>query len=353
MNNSKNLIIVTGGAGFIGSNLCKYLLTCANNHVICIDNLMTLDRKIDGDNILDEKINDIIDIIKFNNNFTFLNIDIIDKDKIDNNQKLNRFLLSDDYILTQIFHLACPASPPVYQKNPIHTIKTCTYGTINICELAIKYNARILFTSTSEVYGDPNISPQVESYNGNVNCVGPRSCYDEGKRIAETILFEYHNNNKLDVRIARIFNTYGIGMHPYDGRVITNFIEQAKNNENITIYGDGTQTRSFCYIDDQINGLDKLMNYIKDKTNTEDKDEFYYPINIGNNNEITINELANTIKELTNSNSTIIYKPLPKDDPKQRCPDITLANELLNWKPQITLKNGINRILYYNLNYNF
>lgn len=302
-------ILITGGCGFIGSNLCKKLLY-KGHIVICMDNLLT------------GSIDNILDLLE-NNNFKFINHDVI--------KPIN--LIED---IDEIYHLACPASPSKYQNNPIYTLKINFIGTMNMLELALIKNAKILLTSTSEVYGDPEISPQGESYKGNVNTIGPRSCYDEGKRVAETLMIEYFHKYNINIRIARIFNTYGPNMDINDGRVITNFISQALQNKDITIYGDGSQTRSFCYIVDQIEGLILLMN------NT-----YIYPINIGNNNEMTVKELAEYIKKLTNSKSNIIFKKLPADDPTQRRPDLTRANTILNWKPNYNLEIGLKLTINY------
>ena len=302
-------ILITGGCGFIGSNLCKKLLY-KGHIVICMDNLLT------------GSIDNILDLLE-NNNFKFINHDVI--------KPIN--LIED---IDEIYHLACPASPSKYQNNPIYTLKINFIGTMNMLELALIKNAKILLTSTSEVYGDPEISPQGESYQGNVNTIGPRSCYDEGKRVAETLMIEYFHKYNINIRIARIFNTYGPNMDINDGRVITNFISQALQNKDITIYGDGSQTRSFCYIVDQIEGLILLMN------NT-----YIYPINIGNNNEMTVKELAEYIKKLTNSKSNIIFKKLPADDPTQRRPDLTRANTILNWKPNYNLEIGLKLTINY------
>jgi UDP-glucuronate decarboxylase len=236
----------------------------------------------------------------------------------------------------EIFHLACPASPKDYQLNPIKTIKTNVLGTLNMLGLAKRVKAKILLTSTSEVYGDPTVSPQSETYWGNVNPIGIRSCYDEGKRVAETLMMEYYHHCGVQTRIARIFNTYGPRLHENDGRVISNFIVQALKNEPITLYGDGSQTRSFCYVDDQVNGLLALMN-----------SNYSMPVNIGNPHEISIHEIARRILHLTHSESTITHKPLPSDDPTQRCPDITLARSLLNWEPVVDLDEGLRRTIDY------
>ena len=295
-------VLVTGGAGFIGSHLCKFLLD-KEYYVICIDNFFTGRKK------------NIISLLN-NLNFELIRHDIV-----------NPISLEIDYI----FNLACPASPPAYQYNAIKTVKASTVGMINMLGLAKRTKARILQASTSEVYGDPLVHPQPESYWGNVNPIGVRSCYDEGKRIAECLCMDYNRMNKVDVRIIRIFNTYGPNMDPNDGRVISNFIIQALNGKDITIYGDGLQTRSFQYVSDLIDGMYKMMN----------QEEFIGPVNIGNPNEFTIKELAEKIIKLTESKSKIIYKPLPSDDPKQRQPDITLAKQKLNWSPKISLDEGL------------
>lgn len=261
-----------------------------------------------------------------NPNFTFINHNVIEPVQLDNISKID-----------QIYHLACPASPKAYQSDPLFTLKTNIFGTINLLELAKTHNARILLSSTSEVYGDPKISPQIEEYWGNVNPIGIRSCYDEGKRVAETFMMEYKHKYDLNVKIARIFNTYGPLMNKDDGRVVSNFINQCIRNEPITIYGDGEQTRSVCYIDDLLNGLIKLMN--NNVTNG--------PINIGNPNELTIKELANEIKKLTNSSSIICYEPLPQDDPMKRNPDISKAINMLDWEPIIGLEEGIQKTIDY------
>lgn len=302
MRNKK--ILVTGGAGFIGSHLCKKLLK-DKNEVICLDNLFTGSKKN-------------ISKLFSNKNFKFINHDVTEP----------LFLNEID----EIYNLACPASPIQYQKNPIKTIKTCTIGVINMLGLAKKNNAKILQASTSEVYGDPLIHPQNESYNGNVNPIGIRSCYDEGKRCAESLFMDYHREHKLSIKIIRIFNTYGPNMSNNDGRVVSNFIIQALNNKNITIYGNGEQTRSFLYVDDLVDALIKLMN--KD-------DKFIGPVNIGNPIEISIKNLSNKIIKLTNSKSKLVFKDLPSDDPKRRMPNITLAKKKLEWNPTINLDDGL------------
>lgn len=309
MKNKKN-ILITGGAGFIGSHLCKVLVE-RGHRVICIDNLFT-------------GSTDNIDDLLTHSNFEFINHDIIDPFYEKN--------------IDEIYNLACPASPIHYQYNPIKTVKTCTIGVINMLGLAKKCNAKILQASTSEVYGDPKIHPQYENYNGNVNPIGPRSCYDEGKRCSETLFMDYHREHKVKIKIIRIFNTYGSNMAIGDGRVVSNFIIQALLNKDITIHGNGEQTRSFQYVDDLINAMILMMN-------TEDK--LIGPLNIGNPNEITVNELALRIIKLTNSKSKLIYNDLPKDDPKRRMPDISLAKEKLNWKPKISLESGLIETIKY------
>jgi len=305
-------ILVTGGAGFIGTNLCRYLLN-QGHHVICLDNLYSGRES----NISD---------LKSNPQFEFIHHDIT--------QPIN--LVKID----QIYNLACPASPPAYQKNPIQTWKSSVFGIYNILELSRKNgNIPILHSSTSEVYGDPHQNPQKETYWGNVNPIGIRSCYDEGKRAAESLLFDYFRTYQLPIRVIRIFNTYGPFMDPLDGRVVSNFIIQALQNENITIYGDGSQTRSFQYIDDLIIAMDKMMNNDKN---------FIGPINLGNPQEFTIDQLAKIIKHvIPKSTSQIIKKDLPQDDPKQRCPDISLAKEILNWEPKTNLEAGIIKTIEY------
>jgi len=302
-------ILVTGGTGFIGSHLCKRLLN-EGHYIICLDNNFT--GKMEN-----------ITSIKNNPNFEFIRHDITQP-----------ILLEVD----QIYHLACPASPKAYQYNPIKTIKTNILGTLNALGIAKRVKATILLTSTSEVYGDPTINPQVEEYWGNVNPIGIRSCYDEGKRVAETLMMEYNRSNQTQIRIARIFNTYGSNMDKNDGRVISNFINQAINNTDITIYGNGDQTRSFCYVDDTVDALIRLMN--QSETNG--------PINIGNPFEMTMNELSQQIlKLMPYSSSKIIYKPLPDDDPRQRRPDITKAEEYLDWRPTTNLEDGLNKTIKY------
>lgn len=301
-------ILVTGGAGFIGSHLCEKLLN-DNNYVLCVDNFFTGSKK---------NIEHLLD----NNHFELIRHDIIEP-----------ILLEAD----QIYNLACPASPIHYQYNPIKTIKTSVIGVTNLLGLAKRVKARILQASTSEVYGDPLMHPQKEEYWGNVNTIGVRSCYDEGKRVAETLMMDYHRQNNVDTRIIRIFNTYGPNMAKNDGRVVSNFIVQALNNEDITIYGDGSQTRSFCYVDDLINGMLSLMN----------KDDYFEPVNVGNDAEFTILELAELVIKLTNSNSKIIHKPLPSDDPVKRKPDLTRARTVLGYEPTVKLEDGLKKTIKY------
>jgi len=301
-------ILVTGGAGFLGSHLCDKLLA-QKHEIVCLDNLFTGSK----DNIAH---------LLSHPKFEFVRHDVIDPFK---------------YEVDQIYNLACPASPPHYQYNPIKTIKTSVLGAINCLGLAKRVKARVFQASTSEVYGDPAVHPQPESYWGNVNPIGRRSCYDEGKRVAETLFFDYHRENKVDIRIVRIFNTYGPRMHPNDGRVVSNFIVQALKGENITVYGDGQQTRSFCYVDDLLEGFVRLM----------DQTETVGPINIGNPGEFTMLELAENVLRLTRSKSRIVHKPLPADDPKQRRPDITLAKKYLKWEPKVPLAEGLKRTIAY------
>ena len=300
-------ILITGGAGFIGSNLCKRLLD-EGEDVICLDNFFTGSK----DNIR-----------KFIGNNRF---------------ELVRHDITKEYFaeVDQIYNLACPASPPHYQYDAIKTIKTSVLGIINMLELAKECKATILQASTSEVYGDPKVHPQTEDYWGNVNPIGIRSCYDEGKRCAETLMMDYHRQTNVDTKIVRIFNTYGPNMAQNDGRVVTNFIVQALKNEDITIYGDGTQTRSFCYVDDLIEGLIKMMN-----------SSLCGPINLGNPSERTILDFAKLIIELTKSESKIVFKPLPSDDPVQRQPDISLAQKELNWTPTIDIIDGLMKTINY------
>jgi UDP-glucuronate decarboxylase len=299
---TRKRVLVTGGAGFLGSHLCDRLVQCGSE-VICLDNFFTGSK----DNVAHHFSNPMFEIKRH---------DIVDP-----------ILLEVD----QIYNLACPASPVHYQYNPVKTVKTSVMGTINMLGLAKRVRARILQASTSEVYGDPVQHPQQESYWGNVNPIGPRSCYDEGKRLAETLMMDYHRQNAVDIRIARIFNTYGPRMAVDDGRVVSNFIVQALRGNPITIYGEGAQTRSFCYVTDLIDGLWKLMN----------TEGLTGPVNIGNPGEFTIRELAELVISLTGSGSGIVHRPLPQDDPIQRQPDITLAKEKLGWQPHVPLKEGL------------
>lgn len=299
-------ILVTGGAGFIGSHLCETLLH-EGHDVICLDNFFTGSK---------DNINQLLGQKKFE----LIRHDIIQP-----------ILLEVD----QIYNLACPASPVHYQYNPVKTTKTSVMGTINMLGLAKRVKARILQASTSEVYGDPKVHPQKEDYWGNVNCLGPRSCYDEGKRVAETLMMDYYRQSKVDIKIVRIFNTYGPRMAENDGRVVSNFIIQALKKEDITIYGDGTQTRSFCYVDDLVKGLVKMMN----------TDDLIGPVNMGNPSEFTMLELAKKVIDLTGSKSGIVFRPLPEDDPTQRQPDITQAKTMLGWKPKIELDEGLKKTI--------
>ena len=302
-------ILITGGAGFLGSHLCEKLLK-DGCEVLCIDNLFTSER------------NNIASLLS-NPLFEFMRHDVT-------------FPLYVE--VNQIFNMACPASPIHYQYDPVQTTKTSVHGAINMLGLAKRLDARIFQASTSEVYGDPTQHPQKESYWGNVNPIGPRSCYDEGKRCAETLFFDYFRQHSLDIKVGRIFNTYGPKMRPDDGRVVSNFIVQALQGKDITIHGDGSQTRSFCYVDDLIEAIIKLMNTEKGFTG---------PVNLGNPCEFSILELAEIIINLANSKSRLIFKDLPKDDPKQRQPDITLAKDKLNWEPKIQLKEGLPKTIKY------
>ena len=299
-------VLVTGGAGFIGSHLCERLLAQGDD-VVCVDNYFT-GTKHNVDHLRDHR------------NFELIRHDVT-----------NPLVIEVD----RIYNLACPASPVHYQYNPVKTTKTSVLGAINMLGLAKRVHARILQASTSEVYGDPEQHPQQEGYWGNVNPIGVRSCYDEGKRVAETLFMDYHRQNKVDVRIVRIFNTYGPRMHPCDGRVVSNFIVQALRGEPITIYGDGSQTRSFCYVDDLVSGIMAFM----------EQDSEIGPLNLGNPGEFTIRELAEKVVALTGSKSEIVCKPLPSDDPKQRKPDISKAKALLGWEPKIQLEEGLKRTI--------
>ncbi|MDO4629742.1 MAG: SDR family oxidoreductase [Planctomycetia bacterium] len=302
-------ILVTGGAGFLGSHLCERLLEQGHD-VICLDNFFTSQKS------------NVLHLIG-NPNFELIRHDVT----------VPVFLEVD-----QIFNLACPAAPGHYQYNPIKTMKTSVLGAIHVLGMAKRCRARVLQASTSEIYGDPEIHPQPETYRGCVNTLGIRACYDEGKRAAETLFMDYHRHNGVDIRIIRIFNTYGPRMHPYDGRVISNFIRQALLGEDITIFGDGSQTRSFCYRDDLVEGMIRMMNH-------KESDGFTGPVNIGNPHEFTIRQLAELVIELTGTRSKLVYRPLPMDDPTQRRPDITLARKYLNWEPTIELREGLQKTI--------
>ncbi|MEL7030802.1 MAG: UDP-glucuronic acid decarboxylase family protein [Pseudomonadota bacterium] len=302
-------VLVTGGAGFIGSHICERLIE-KGYEVLCVDNFFTGTRSNIA-HLLDEKT------------FELMRHDVT----------FPLFVETD-----QIYNMACPASPIHYQFDPVQTTKTSVHGAINMLGLAKRTKARILQASTSEVYGDPSVHPQEESYWGNVNPIGPRSCYDEGKRCAETLFFDYHRQHNLDIKVARIFNTYGPRMHPNDGRVVSNFIMQALRGDDITLYGDGQQTRSFCYVDDLVEGLIRLM---------ESPDGVTGPINLGNPGEFTIKELAEHVIDLTGSGSKMVHEPLPQDDPKQRQPNITRAKEQLDWEPEIALRDGLTKTIGY------
>ncbi len=302
-------ILVTGGAGFLGSHLCERLLEQGND-VICMDNLFTGSK---------DNIRHLLD----NPYFEFIRHDVVEPMMVE---------------VDQIYNLACPASPVHYQYNPIKTAKTSVMGAMNALGLAKRCNARVLQASTSEVYGDPEVHPQPESYRGCVNPIGIRSCYDEGKRMAETLFFDYHRQHGVDIKVIRIFNTYGPRMSKNDGRVVSNFIVQALSGEDITIYGDGTQTRSFCYVDDLIEGMIRLMN---------SRDGFTGPVNIGNPGEFTMLELAQKVIELTGSKSKIVHLPLPQDDPTQRRPVIDLAKKELDWEPKVHLEEGLKKTIEY------
>ena len=304
-----NRILVTGGAGFLGSHLCERLLN-EGNDVICVDNLFTGSK---------DNIRKLIG----NPYFEFIRHDVTEPLYVE---------------VDQIYNLACPASPPHYQYNPIKTAKTSVYGAMNMLGLAKRTHARIRQASTSEVYGNPEVHPQPESYRGNVNPIGIRSCYDEGKRMAETLFFDYHRQHDVDIKVIRIFNTYGPRMNQNDGRVVSNFIVQALKGEDITIYGDGSQTRSFCYVDDMIEGMIRMMN---------SRDGFTGPVNLGNPGEFTMKQLADIVIELTHSSSKIVYMPLPSDDPTQRKPIIDLAQKELSWQPTIKLEDGLKKTIEY------
>lgn len=302
-------IVVTGGAGFLGSHLCDRLVE-AGHDVICVDNFFTSQK------------NTIAHLLG-KPNFELIRHDIT-----------HPLWLEVD----EIYNLACPAAPGHYQYNPIKTMKTSVLGAINLLGMAKRCRAKILQASTSEVYGDPEVHPQAEAYRGNVNPIGPRACYDEGKRAAETLFFDYQRMNKLNIRVVRIFNTFGPRMHPFDGRVVSNFIRQALGGQDISIFGDGTQTRSFCYVDDLVDGLIAMMN---------GPDSFHGPVNLGNPNEMSIKLLAETVIAMTDSKSQITHRPLPADDPTQRQPDITLAKAKLNWEPKVSLEAGLTKTIEY------
>ncbi len=301
-------ILITGGAGFLGSHLCERLLN-AGHEVICLDNYFT-----------GRKAN--VEGLRGHPRFELVRHDVVEPFSFE---------------VDRIFNLACPASPPHYQHDPIHTVKTSFLGALNCLELARRTGARVFQASTSEVYGDPAVHPQPESYWGNVNPIGVRSCYDEGKRVAETLFMDYHRRHGVAVRIVRIFNTYGPRMHPGDGRVVSNFIVQALRGEDLTLYGDGSQTRSFCYVDDLIEGFCRLM----------DHDGLTGPINVGNPGEFTMRQLAEEVLRLTGSRSRIVQRPLPADDPRQRQPDIALARQHLGWEPVVPLAEGLQRTIEY------
>jgi UDP-glucuronate decarboxylase len=301
-------ILITGGAGFLGSHLCDRLLS-EGHEILCLDNFFTGRKQ------------NIVHLLN-NGKFELIRHDVTEPFRVE---------------VDQIYNLACPASPPHYQYNPIKTTKTSVMGAINCLGLAKRVKARVFQASTSEVYGDPNVHPQDESYWGNVNPIGRRSCYDEGKRCAETLFFDYYRENRVDIRVVRIFNTYGPRMLADDGRVVSNFIVQALKGENLTVYGDGSQTRSFCYVDDLIEGFVRLMN--QDKT--------VGPVNIGNPGEFTMLQLAELVLKKVGGKSTITNLPLPADDPKQRRPDISLAKEMLDWEPKVPLEEGLNRTIEY------
>ena len=302
-------ILITGGAGFLGSHLCDRLLATGAN-VICADNFFSGTRS----NVEHLIGHQRFELIRHDVTFPlYIEID-------------------------QIYNLACPASPIHYQRDPVQTTKTSVHGAINMLGLAKRVRAKILQSSTSEVYGDPHVHPQVEDYWGHVNPIGPRSCYDEGKRCAETLFFDYHRQHKLRIKVARIFNTYGPRMHPNDGRVVSNFIVQALLGRDITVYGEGLQTRSFCYVDDLVDGLIRLM---------ESDDSVTGPINIGNPSEFTIRQLAEAVIELTGSRSRLVHRPMPQDDPRQRRPDISKANDVLDWSPRMPLREGLKRTIAY------
>ena len=306
---NRKRVLVTGGAGFLGSHLCDRLVA-AGDDVVCVDNFYTGDKR----NIAELRDQPNFELIRHDITFPlYVEVD-------------------------EIYNLACPASPVHYQRDPVQTTKTCVHGAINMLGLAKRTGARIFQASTSEVYGDPEVHPQKESYWGRVNPIGIRSCYDEGKRCAETLFFDYHRQYGLDIKVARIFNTYGPRMHPDDGRVVSNFIVQALKGDPITIYGDGSQTRSFCFVDDLVDAFLRLM---------ETDDEVTGPVNLGNSVEFTIAELAGLVVELVGSSSEIVYRPLPQDDPLQRQPDLTLTSQLLDWRPKVSLEEGLRPVIDY------
>jgi UDP-glucuronate decarboxylase len=309
MRTSTKRVLVTGGAGFLGSHLCERLIADGHN-VLCVDNYFT-GRKENVVHLLDDP------------NFEAMRHDVTHPLFVE---------------VDEIYNLACPASPVHYQHDPVQTTKTSVHGAINMLGLAKRLRAKILQASTSEVYGDPAIHPQSEGYWGNVNPIGPRSCYDEGKRCAETLFFDYWRQHRLPIKVARIFNTYGPRMHPNDGRVVSNFVVQALLNRDLTVYGDGAQTRAFCYVDDMVDGLVRLMRTAEAVTG---------PINLGNPQEISVRDLAETTIELTGSRSRIVSRPLPEDDPRQRQPDISRARELLDWAPRTALRDGLTRTIAY------
>ncbi|MBT7812238.1 MAG: SDR family oxidoreductase [Proteobacteria bacterium] len=306
---NRKRVLVTGGAGFLGSHLCDRLVA-AGDDVVCVDNFYTGDKR----NIAELRDQPNFELIRHDITFPlYVEVD-------------------------EIYNLACPASPVHYQRDPVQTTKTCVHGAINMLGLAKRTGARIFQASTSEVYGDPEVHPQKESYWGRVNPIGIRSCYDEGKRCAETLFFDYHRQYGLDIKVARIFNTYGPRMHPDDGRVVSNFIVQALKGDPITIYGDGSQTRSFCFVDDLVDAFLRLMKTDNEVTG---------PVNLGNSAEFTIAELAGLVVELVGSSSEIVYRPLPQDDPLQRQPDLTLTSKLLDWRPKVSLEEGLRPVIDY------
>ena len=327
-------IIVTGGAGFIGQNLCKKLLSDSSNKILCLDNFST------GDSQAISEISQHSDGM-----LQVLNADVSSEIHPHRGSRPYTLFLKERILdmfpsgdIDEIYHLACPASPSRYQVDPVKTLLTSVIGTRNMLEIATDFDAKILFTSTSEIYGDPEVSVQSESYKGNVNCTGPRACYDEGKRAGETLCFDYNRTSNTKIKVVRIFNTYGPGMQPDDGRVVSNFVVQTLKNEDLTIYGDGSQTRSFCFVDDMVNGLMAMMATPEHITG---------PINLGNPTEITVEELANTVLRHVKSDSRIVYKTLPVDDPKKRKPDITKARTVLGWTPKYSLHDALPETIKY------